>query len=760
MPDTNNIKSTSVFYGYFQKYTWRNEKNGNSFFRIVTKQELLFQEQYCKKEVKKNPLTEQEEILYTINCDGSKYPVPYYDEKTPIRIRGFFRNLHDNGYGWDFQITDIRESTSDEMTTINYLNSEAFPGVTYQDAVHMVQLFGPNLFGFIEKDMAKSELMEKLNFSAEKTDRIILTIRKTAAEREIFRELSPVGASYGACAKAVKFYGLQALTYLKDDPYAYGKEIGLSYNQQEELCKKFEHSASASCRLRAAAEESSVQISTSGHIWTDMRIYYNSVKTLLNNKLYTEDVPLSACVPFIQKQMVFDTKKERVYDRGLLTAEYRTAKNLLRLALSGNQVKEPFRGNLVEEAQKVCGIHYGRQQRKAFNKLLATRGVKILTGGPGTGKTSTINGMLYAYEIMHPDHTIRLCAPTGRAAQRMSESTGRTAVTIHRLLDYKPEGLSANYRNEQNPVDADLVVIDEMSMADIDLFDKLLAALKTGTKLILVGDVNQLESVGAGSVLHDLMRTSDHFIEKNRLTEVFRQKGGSPIIDNAQAINAGNIRLQECEDFQIIHTKCEEETLERVKQLMCILYNPDKPFETQILCPSRKGLAGIENCNKILQDLLNPGKECLTYGKTKFRTNDKIIMMRNNYSSQDAYFNGDIGIVKKLEKGKMVVDIRNELINLSRDALDDIQLSYAMTIHKSQGSEFQNVIVVMPTEPANMLVRNLLYTGVTRAKKRVFIVNEGSAMECAIRTNTIGQRRTMFAQYLTAAAKKYEESSH
>lgn len=190
------------------------------------------------------------------------------------------------------------------------------------------------------------------------------------------------------------------------------------------------------------------------------------------------------------------------------------------------------------------------------------------------------------------------------------------------------------------------------------------------------------------------------------------------------------------------------------------LYNKDNPFETQILCPSRKGEAGIENCNTVLQDLLNPGKQSLTYGNTKFRVNDKIIMMKNNYSSKDGYFNGDIGIVKELGKGKMVADIRGEMVNLCRDALDDVQLAYGMTIHKSQGSEFKNAIVVMPSEPANMLVRNLLYTGVTRAKKRVFIINEGSAMECAIRTNTIGKRRTMFAEYLALAARKYEESSH
>lgn len=235
MSDIDTTQSpSSVFYGYFSKYTWRNEKNGNSFFRIVTKQELFFEQQYCKKEVKKNPITEQEETLYTISCDGSKYPVPAYDEKTPIRIRGFFRNLHDKGFGWDFQITDIRESTSDEVTTIEYLNSEAFPGVTYQNAVDIVRLFGTDIFAFIKKATAKQELIEKVDLSPETADRIVATVRKTSAERELFAELSEIGISYGACAKAIKWFGNNAISCLRKDPYAYGKKIGLSYKAHNE----------------------------------------------------------------------------------------------------------------------------------------------------------------------------------------------------------------------------------------------------------------------------------------------------------------------------------------------------------------------------------------------------------------------------------------------------------------------------------------------------------------------------------------------
>lgn len=414
---------------------------------------------------------------------------------------------------------------------------------------------------------------------------------------------------------------------------------------------------------------------------------------------------------------------------------------------------QSFSPDLILYAARACKMNYGEQQRSAFPMVLRKKGVKILTGGPGTGKTTTILGILLAYKRMHPKDTIRLCAPTGRAAQRMAESTHMEAVTVHRLLDLKPYGDTTVCKDSSDPIDADLIVVDEMSMINIEVFDLLLEAIKTGTTLVLVGDINQLESVGAGAVLHDLLEAPESLIPRTMLTDVFRQKGDSSIISNAIRINAGITTLDERPDFQVIHTKSAEESLEQVKSLMKKLYNPEEPFSTQILCPARKGISGVENMNIALQALLNPQTKGITYGSIKYRLNDKVMFYKNNYSissyeGEIGLYNGDIGKIVKVSESGLTVNVRNSHYEITRDLMDNLGLSYAMTIHKSQGSEFSCIIVVMPAEPTNMLVRNLFYTAVTRAKKKVYVIDESYAMETSIRIAKAGKRLTNLAEYL------------
>lgn len=275
----------------------------------------------------------------------------------------------------------------------------------------------------------------------------------------------------------------------------------------------------------------------------------------------------------------------------------------------------------------------------------------------------------------------------------------------------------------------------------ISLFSMLIDAIKTGATLVLVGDIHQLESVGPGAVLHDLLDINDKFIPKCMLTDVFRQKGGSPIIDNSKRINEGRTSLVTGKDFQIIQTKTETESMEKVKGIMKKYYDPKDPFKIQILCPSKEGISGVVNQNTILQECLNTSKDKIFYGKGCYKVNDKIIMTKNNYEAD--YYNGDIGIIRSIDKNKQLhVEIREKEYVLTRDMMEDIRLAYGMTIHKSQGSEFPIVIVVMPMKPKIMLVRNLLYTAITRAKKQCIIINEGTALETAIKTIQAGNRRT------------------
>lgn len=557
-----------------------------------------------------------------------------------------------------------------------------------------------------------------------------------------------------ACAKAVKLYGSSVEEKIMEDPYSYGKKLGLGFLTCDKLGVKFHKPAEFFGRIKLAAFEAANILSANGHTYYTGELFHYNIQRILNSGCYAEHVPTSAVLTAIGKDYLQEVDGQNciIHPQKYLTAEKRIAKNIRRLA-SASCENQSFSPDFILYAARACKMNYGEQQRSAFPMVLRKKGVKILTGGPGTGKTTTILGILLAYKRMHPKDTIRLCAPTGRAAQRMAESTHMEAVTVHRLLDLKPYGDTTVCKDSSDPIDADLIVVDEMSMINIEVFDLLLEAIKTGTTLVLVGDINQLESVGAGAVLHDLLEAPESLIPRTMLTDVFRQKGDSSIISNAIRINAGITTLDERPDFQVIHTKSAEESLEQVKSLMKKLYNPEEPFSTQILCPARKGISGVENMNIALQALLNPQTKGITYGSIKYRLNDKVMFYKNNYSissyeGEIGLYNGDIGKIVKVSESGLTVNVRNSHYEITRDLMDNLGLSYAMTIHKSQGSEFSCIIVVMPAEPTNMLVRNLFYTAVTRAKKKVYVIDESYAMETSIRIAKAGKRLTNLAEYL------------
>lgn len=735
----------STIYGFFVNNMWRDEKNGKSFFKLKTKYPLFMECMYISKEIKRNKATNEDEIWFTIIVDASNISIPTYTKGHPLKVEGSFTSKQE-GLSWEFKANEVDESSNDEETTINYLNSERFPDITLEMAANIVARMGSDIHSYIRTNRTVvAELEEITGLEREICVDIVSTIDESLLEKEVYSVLAKANIPYPYCIKAVKIYGRKALEQIKKTPYKVGSKVGLSFLMCDKLAKSLGCNPFDSGRLKAACMDVMDMFATQGNIYTPLDTFKKAINKKLQNEVFTEKVTALNVVSMMNDSFAIERIDgvNCIYSKRLVEAEKRVARNIKRLSEGS---VEPYENSLIEYASKACNMTYGKQQQAAFPTVLSKRGVKIITGGPGTGKTTTIKGILLAYQRMHPDHIIKLCAPTGRASQRMSESTGMTASTIHRLLDYRPYGDNISYKDANDPIQADLIVVDEMSMTDIVLFDIFLEAVKTGTTVILVGDIHQLESVGPGAVLHDLLKSEDTVIQKALLTEVFRQKGGSPIIDNAEKINNGTTTLTECEDFQIIRTKSEEESLEKIVELSKTFYKPDSPFETQILCPSRSGLAGIDNLNVVLHDQLNPEGKTLVYGKQKFRVNDKILMTKNNILID--YYNGDIGIVKEIKDDGMVVEIRDNDITLTRDMLDDIKLSYGMTIHKSQGSEFLNVIVVMPMEPKNMLVRNLFYTGVTRAKKRVFIVNEGSAMETAIKVDKSGSRRTLLSRLL------------
>lgn len=759
--DTQLIKrGESVFYGTFLRYLWRNEKNGNCFFQISTKQKLLLKEQFSKKEIIRDSYSKKDISWYTLNCDAANFSVPFYEKKTPVRITGYFLNEKKSGYCWDFKITSIQEASQEETIAIEYLASDSFPSISYENAVTIVRYHGADVFSYIHEEGIANKIQKESGLSAQQVKNMLDCIGNTVEERTLYEKLGPLGIPYPFCVKAVKVYGTQAETRLSQNPHSYGGRLGLSFPQCDAIAKYYGFSLNYEGRLRRAVYETLKKIANNGNVYASQPVFYKNFYNILKTEYYSADYRPSAIDFFTYVKDILDLKKineiESFVNKKLVNAEGRIVSNILRLTSVKGQ-EQPWEENLIQYAENVCHMNYGYQQRGAFPIMLRNRGLKVLIGGPGTGKTTTIKGIIYVYKKMFPDHKISLCAPTGRAAQRMAESTEMEAVTVHRLLDYRPYGDTNIHKDANNPIQADLIVVDEMSMMDIELFDIFLSAVKTGTTIIFVGDTNQLEAVGAGTILNDLLNMPEFLIDKCELTEVFRQKGGSPIIENAIRVCKGITDLRDCEDFQIFHTKCQEETRDKVVSLLRDLYNPDDPFETQVLCPARNGIAGINSLNQILQKELNPGKKGMQYGRTIYRPNDKVIMTVNNYDPDCCYYNGDIGVIEEITPGVVKVRIRGMIFQIKKSMLDDMDLAYGMTIHKSQGSEFANVIVVMPMDPHSMLVKNLFYTAITRAKKKVYIINEGSAMETAIKTDRSKSRQTTLMAQLMAQLKKVHE---
>ena len=390
-------------------------------------------------------------------------------------------------------------------------------------------------------------------------------------------------------------------------------------------------------------------------------------------------------------------------------------------------------------------MEYSDEQRRSFQSI-CTPGIKIITGGPGVGKTTTINGLITSYMELLPDKKIALAAPTGRAAQRMWDITMIEARTIHKLLDFKPfsagDDESGATKDKENPIDADLIVVDEMSMVDTELFYLLLQAIKTGTIVLLIGDKDQLQSVSPGNILHDLLKSN--IFEVYQLTKVYRQKGDNTIIDNAYKILNGQMDFIKNDKFEIKHTETEKEAMDCIIDKFNEWYAKEDLKKIQILTPIKGGECGTTQINTVIAKIIRresfEGTPVYYFGKNSYTVGDKVIFHKNNYDKD--YYNGDIGYVTNIIKNGIEVEVGEELKKVTGDALKDVTLAYSITMHKSQGSEFDDIIIMLPDTYKNMLNRNLLFTAVTRAKRRVFIVYINSALSDSVHTIVVDKRYT------------------
>ena len=668
-------------------------------------------------------------------------------------------------YGIQFTVAsyEIKEPET-SVAMEKYLGSGIIKGVGPALSAKIVKKFGDETFNIIEREPERLAEIKGI------TEKKAIEIGSQFEEKKEFRNamifLNQYGVSNALAMKIYKEYGIKVMKIVRENPYRLADDIaGVGFKTADEIALRMGFSPESSMRMKAGMSFALSMAASNGHTYLLYEDLYEESKRLLGiseaefeNDIYELTIE--------RKIVLKEVKGERrVYNNNLYYMELTVARKLLDLnAKSENNYK--VMEAKVKEVEAKTGIKLGDLQRKAVYEAVES-GLVIITGGPGTGKTTTINAIIKLFEMQNME--ILLAAPTGRAAKRMTETTGMEAQTIHRLLELNgnpEEGGSMRFeRNELNPLEADVIIIDEMSMVDIYLMYSLLKAVTVGTRLILVGDVNQLPSVGPGKVLKDIIGSEKFNVV--RLSEIFRQAAESDIITNAHKINAGqSIRLDnKSKDFFMLSMNS---SLQIQRALVSLIAEKLPPYvdatkyDIQVLTPSRKGELGVENLNKILQQYINPpapNKREKQWGEVIFRENDKVMQIKNDYQMEwkivtkkgltikegSGVFNGDCGIIREINEfaGTVTVEFdEGKIVEYTGATLEELELAYAITIHKSQGSEYPAVIIPLLNAPRPLLNRNLLYTAVTRARKCVTIVGSENSVNEMIQNESEMKRNS------------------
>lgn len=650
---------------------------------------------------------------------------------------------------WSFKVKDYKEILPNtEEALIEYLSSGLFKGVGQVTAKAMVDMFGMDILDIIKNDPLK--LTKVKGISTTKATAIQKSYQQSEYLEELMLALKPFQISTSKIIKISNVYGAKALEKIKDNPYALCDDVdGIGFKIADSIARVYNKSPNDDFRIRAGIihtlNESAI---VEGHVYLPFEVMISKTqKTLqqgeISGKVDSNDIIRVSIDMNNAKELIIE-KDQSVYLPVYYASEVSVGRKVKILLDKKPRAFKYDMEECIAELEEKNKIQYAPKQREAIRAIKDTN-LLIITGGPGTGKTTIIKGIIDIYKKNFPGSKIILVAPTGRAAKRMEEATKLEAKTIHRQLEYRPssDGKIVCERNEYNPIDADLIIIDESSMVDLLLFSTFLKAVRPSTMLIMVGDIDQLPSVGAGSVLKDLIESNK--VPVVRLNEIFRQEDTSKIIINASNINNGKTDLEYGDDFIFIREeadneipgivlKCFIDELTRIKDIN----------EIQVLSPfRRKTVNGVDQLNKVLQEGLNKKdfkKPEINYRYTTFRKYDKVMQCKNNYEKE--IFNGDLGIIKRIDtnEGVMVVEIDGEEINFFKDELDELQLAYATTIHKSQGSEYDTIIIPLTKQHKVMLQRNLIYTAITRAKKKVILIGDEAALRYAIRNDRVNSR--------------------
>lgn len=725
--------------GYVEHIVFRNEENGYTVFHL-----------------------ENEDGEVT--CVGN---LNFITEGEMLELEGEYVNH--SVYGNQLKVSAYRVKEPEDLVSIErYLGSGAIKGIGQTMASRIVKKFREDTFRIIEEEPER--LAEIKGISERKAMEIASQMEEKKDMRKSMIYLQKYGISTKLAAKIYQRYGMKVHQILEENPYRLADDIeGVGFRTADEIAARIGIHTDSDYRIRSGLFYILQQAVAEGHIYLPEELLLRRAKVLLGIEI--EDIEKYIMDLCMEWKTVMKEKdgKVIVYPAHYYYMELNTAKMLNDLDIDCQMPEDMMEKRLraVEEKEK---IELDPLQHKAVIESIK-HGLLILTGGPGTGKTTTINTMIQFFES--EGLSILLAAPTGRAAKRMTEATGYEAQTIHRLLEVngnpEEESTGGFLRNRENPLEADVIIIDEMSMVDLNLMHALLSAVVQGTRLILVGDVDQLPSVGPGSVLKDIISSERFHVVT--LTKIFRQAGESDIIMNAHKINAGEpVELnKKSRDFFFV--KCDEaDTI--IGGIIALIqrklpqYVQAHPNEIQVMTPTRKGLLGVERMNVILQKYLNPADEKKTEREINgrlFREGDKVMQIKNNYQLEweictrfgltvdkgMGVFNGDMGVISEINEYKETVEVEYDegrKVKYGFDMVDELELAYAITVHKSQGSEYPAVILPLLPGPKLLYNRNLLYTAVTRAKKCLTIIGSDTTFQEMIRNKSEQERYTSLAE--------------
>lgn len=691
----------------YQRTLYRDEYSGFTIFSVIPEDSSIARNKYGNISIKGKICPCVKDMPLLIDCEAEE-----------------------NGDGFTYILTSYELKTSSLELLQSFLISFRGIGPKAAEKLSAVDVFS------IPKMEEPVEFVSSCGVTKANAVQFVEKIKEIVNLKEVFEKIVKYGGTYSSALTLYRIYKDNTLKVLENNPFIMLK-AGIPFRICENIAREEGIAGYDVRRLAALLQCAYYSNSSQGHTKAEFSKLCSIASALEEDAggfYHTEPFYLAGVIDAAGLVMCLDDGVPFIYSKESYTLEKNTAMNIHRISATRRMIKVDDK--LIEKIEENIGIKYSLMQRAAFS-LIESPGIKVLTGGPGTGKTTVINGIIRAYSELYPYNKILLCAPTGCAAKRLEQATGKKASTIHKLLEVQPTSNGyVQRKNENSRLDAGLIIVDEGSMLDARLFQMLLCAVKSGAVVLLSGDEDQLEPVGQGNILHDLIKVP--FISCCRLNRVYRQKGNSLILENSIRMRAGDYNLSDGPDYEIIRCNTKEQMLDALNKKIKEEYDINNPNDTKVYMPvkSAKYQISTRNVNKQMHDLFNAdnSKDYLAYQDKRFSKGDPVIFVTNNY--EKGYFNGDTGIITAVLSGEqsksLIIEMDNREIEVSGACLKDVELAYAITAHKSQGSECENAIILLPETPSIMLTRSLVYVATTRAKKKNTLIVQNDALKTAI----------------------------